>query len=215
MRINITSRYGEVSNLHPTGHKGVDIALKEGSPIRSVMDGVVEQVTHLKDNIGEGVLIRFSDGSTGIYGHLSEILVKEGAIVKAGQIIGKSGNTGHSTGPHLHFGLKVDGKFTDPSGVVLKTVEHDSVLTTIGKWFIERGKPGTYEHADYNMWSDLGESILKGVVETWLPNFMLAMPFLFGVGMGVWGLLAMINKLANCSNCFNLISSKHGDPLLS
>jgi murein DD-endopeptidase MepM/ murein hydrolase activator NlpD len=201
MLVRITSKFGEVSTIHPAGHKGVDIALKEGTPLRSVMDGTVEKVLHLKENIGEGVIIKFEDGTTGIYGHLSKINVKEGDSIQGGEIIGYSGNTGRVVGEnggyHLHFGLKNDeGQFIDPTAVVDKTVngEHDGILTTIGKWFAERGTPGTYEHADYNLWVDLGQAIMKGVVDTWLPNFMLALPFLFVVSMGMWGLLSMVNK---------------------
>jgi murein DD-endopeptidase MepM/ murein hydrolase activator NlpD len=194
MIVRVTSKFGEVSTIHPAGHKGVDIALKEGTPIKSVMNGVVEKVVHLKDNIGEGVIIKFENGTTGIYGHLSKISVEEGETLRAGEILGYSGSSGRSTGPHLHFGLKENGEFIDPSGVVQKTVEHDGILTSIGKWFAERGAPGTYEHADYNLWGDIGEKILHGVVQGWLPNFMVALPFLFIVSMGMWGLLSMVNK---------------------
>lgn len=195
MKIRITSRYGETDFMHPNGHTGIDIALNEGTPLRSVMDGVVEKIVDYgPHNIGKGIIVKFEDGTTGIYGHLSEVTAKQGELLHAGEIIGFSGNTGRSTGPHLHFGLKENGEFVDPSGVALKKVEHDGILTSIGKWFMERGAPGTYEHADYNMWSDLGETIMKGVIETWLPNFMLALPFLFVVSMGMWGFLAMINK---------------------
>ena len=91
MIVRITSRYGEVSQLHPTGHKGVDIALNEGTPLRSVSDGIVERVVDLgSENIGKGVIIRYDDNTQAIYGHMSDIKVKVGEMVSDGQIIGYS-----------------------------------------------------------------------------------------------------------------------------
>jgi hypothetical protein len=208
MIVRITSKFGEVSTIHPHGHKGIDISLNEGTPVKSVMDGVVEKVVHLKDNIGEGVIVRFEDGTKGIYGHLSKINVKEEETLQAGEILGYSGNSGHSTGAHLHFGLKENGEFIDPTSIVDKTVngEHEGILTSIGKWFIERGKVNTFENADYNVWGYIGEKAIKGFVDHWLPNYMMALPVLFVVSMGVWGLLNMVNRtIANLGVGFVMV----------
>jgi hypothetical protein len=195
MKFRLSSEYGELSPVRDHVHRGIDLAMPEGTPLNSLFSGVVERIVNTEGSLGKGVIVRFTDGSHGIYGHLSQINVKEGALIKAGEIIGLSGNTGHSTGPHLHFSLKENGHFVDPTQYADKLAgEQHGILTELGKWFIERGEPGTYEHADYNVWSNLGEKLLSGFVHHWLPDFMLALPFLAVVSMGMWGLLAMVNK---------------------
>jgi murein DD-endopeptidase MepM/ murein hydrolase activator NlpD len=83
------------------------------------MDGVVEQVVDFGNkNVGKGVFIRNDDGTLSIYGHMSKIKVKVGEHLHSGESIGFSGNTGHSTGPHLHYGMKdAAGHWMDPSPV--------------------------------------------------------------------------------------------------
>ncbi len=88
-------------------HTGVDYAAAENTPVFSVKDGVVHSV---KDNGNEGfgksVAVRHADGYTSFYAHLNAFGVKPGDSVKAGQQIGLSGNTGLSSGPHLHFEVR-------------------------------------------------------------------------------------------------------------
>jgi hypothetical protein len=195
MKFRLTSPYGELSQIRNHVHKGIDLAMPEGTPLNSLSSGVIERIVNTQGGIGKGVIVKFNDGTQGIYGHLSGVNVKEGQYVGTGEIIGYSGNTGHSTGPHLHFALKENGQFVNPTQYADKLAgEQNGILTELGKWFIERGKPGTYEHADYNVWSDIGEKMLSGFVHHWLPDFMLALPFLAGVSVGMWGLLAMVNK---------------------
>lgn len=85
------------------GHDGIDFDIKEGTEIYAVADGEVVVISD--DQYGKRVVLRHEFGET-IYGHLQEILVQEGQLVKKGEKIGLSGNTGISTGPHLHFGIK-------------------------------------------------------------------------------------------------------------
>lgn len=119
MKYRITSRFGEMESFRTHPHRGVDFSMPEGEPIRSIQNGVVEKVVDYgNQNIGKGVLVKWEDGKTAIYGHMSEIEVREGEIVSAGDLLGYSGNTGHSTAPHLHFGLKENGHFIDPSPYV-------------------------------------------------------------------------------------------------
>lgn len=116
----ITSEFGVMdTSIRENAHSGIDLATFEGTPLINVSDGVVTQIYRLGDkNVGNGIKVENSDGVEIIYGHLSEISVKVGDKVDIGQIIGKTGNTGNSTGPHLHLGAKLDGKFIDPQQFV-------------------------------------------------------------------------------------------------
>lgn len=96
-------------------HNGIDLSMPEGTELRSVANGVVERITNYgNENIGTGVIIRTDDGTRFIYGHLSEASVNVGDQITTGQLIGLSGNTGHSTGAHLHFAVHQDGQFVNP-----------------------------------------------------------------------------------------------------
>ena len=112
----ISSKFGY--RTHPvTGrrsfHKGVDIAAKRGTKVLASRSGKVELVTYQR-YLGKYVKIRHKDGSYALYGHLSKRLAKQGQYVKAGQVIGKVGSTGRSTGPHLDFSIRVKEKAVDP-----------------------------------------------------------------------------------------------------
>jgi murein DD-endopeptidase MepM/ murein hydrolase activator NlpD len=63
---------------------------------------------------GRAIRLLHDDGTVSVYGHLSQILVSDGARVEAGEQIGEEGNTGHSTGPHLHFEIRIGGTPVDP-----------------------------------------------------------------------------------------------------
>lgn len=96
------------------GHEGVDLYLKEGDPVTAVAPGRVFRIhTDPKShNYGLHVRIRHANGYRTIYCHLSEIHVKTGDPIKAGQVIGLGGSTGRSSGPHLHLTLKRDNAHT-------------------------------------------------------------------------------------------------------
>lgn len=121
MKFQITSPYQAMESFRDHAHKGIDINFPNGTELHSVMDGVVEKVVHLKDNIGNGVFVKFEDGTTGIYGHMSKVTVEEGQVVHSGDLLGFSGNSGHVVGTnggyHLHFGLKetASGEFLNPT----------------------------------------------------------------------------------------------------
>ena len=87
-------------------HNGLDFGCPIGTPVLATDDGTVIFTDDVPDSGGTGVQIQHSWGSS-LYWHLSEISVKSGDQVKKGDVIGKSGNTGYSTGPHLHFGIKI------------------------------------------------------------------------------------------------------------
>lgn len=115
MKYKITSRFLEQESFRIRPHTGIDFAMPEGTPIRSIKDGIVHLADYGNFNSGKTVFVKWSDGKTAIYGHLSNFSVKDGQYVKAGDLLGYSGNTGHSTGAHLHFGIKEGGRFIDPS----------------------------------------------------------------------------------------------------
>ena len=100
-------------------HHGFDLAMPEGTELRSVMNGVVERVVDFGgQNLGKGVFIRNEDGTLSIYGHMSKIKVIAGEHLMAGESIGFSGNTGHSIAAHLHYGMKdAAGHWMDPSPI--------------------------------------------------------------------------------------------------
>lgn len=94
-------------------HAGIDLASGIGSPVRAVAGGRVESAGW-EGGYGRAVRITHSDGTVTIYGHMSALLVDSGERVKAGQLIGREGNTGQSTGPHLHFEVRVNGTPVNP-----------------------------------------------------------------------------------------------------
>lgn len=106
------SKYQNVSGYHT----GIDIAADTGTPIVASMQGIVELVSNEGD-YGKHVKIRCNNVYT-IYAHCSKIFVKEGQIVAEGQKIANVGSTGNSTGPHLHFEIRVEDRFVDPAKVI-------------------------------------------------------------------------------------------------
>jgi murein DD-endopeptidase MepM/ murein hydrolase activator NlpD len=115
----ITAAYGDKGDMWSGTngtHKGTDYAVPIGTPVISWKDGVVSNQV-LDAGYGTAVMIEHADGMQSIYGHLSAKEVNAGDTVKAGQRIGKSGDTGNSSGPHLHFELrKGKNNPVDPAG---------------------------------------------------------------------------------------------------
>jgi murein DD-endopeptidase MepM/ murein hydrolase activator NlpD len=94
-------------------HNGEDIGAPMGTDVLSTNDGVVRlTVDHIFS--GKGVYVDHGLGFYSMYFHLSEVSVKEGDLVKAGQVVGKVGATGRATGPHLHWGVKLNGARVNP-----------------------------------------------------------------------------------------------------
>ncbi|MDB5507531.1 MAG: Membrane protein related to metalloendopeptidase [Devosia sp.] len=101
-------------------HTGVDLAAKSGTPIYAAGDGTIE-LAGWQSGYGKKVEIAHVNGFETAYGHMSRIAdgIKPGVKVRQGQVIGYVGSTGNSTGPHLHFEIKINGNFVDPLGVKL------------------------------------------------------------------------------------------------
>ena len=96
-------------------HKGLDIKVYIGDTIRSAFSGKVRIVRYEGGGYGKYIVIRHNNGLETIYGHLSKQLVKENQEVRAGEVIGLGGNTGRSTGSHLHFETRLCGVSLNPA----------------------------------------------------------------------------------------------------
>jgi hypothetical protein len=112
----MTSEFGQRS--HTRYHYGVDLKLNIGDSVRAAFDGVVRISQYNHGGYGNVVVIRHYNGLETIYGHLSGRAVVPGQIVRAGELIGYGGNTGHSTGPHLHFETRFKGQAIDPRTII-------------------------------------------------------------------------------------------------
>ena len=116
----ITSKFG--SRTSPTkgassDHKGIDIGASTGTDIVAAAAGEVVISTY-SYSAGNYVMVNHSGGVYTVYMHASKLLCKVGDTVKQGQVIAKVGSTGYSTGPHLHFGIRVNGTYVNPTQYV-------------------------------------------------------------------------------------------------
>ena len=123
-------------------HNGEDIGAPMGADVAATNDGVV-RITDDHIFSGKGVFIDHGLGFYTMYFHLSEVLVKDGDLVKAGQIIGKVGATGRATGPHLHWGVKLNGARVNPYSLLDLPLKNGSspgntVLTPVAESTPER-----------------------------------------------------------------------------
>lgn len=109
----VSSRYGlrwGGSDFHP----GIDIAADEGTPVVATADGVIVESGWNSGGYGYMVDIDHGNGIITRYGHNSQLAVSVGTAVKKGQVIAYVGNTGFSTGPHLHYEVRVNGRAVNP-----------------------------------------------------------------------------------------------------
>jgi hypothetical protein len=121
----ISSYFG--SRIHPiTGekdfHNGVDVPAVTGTPVYAIADGEVTFVGisgTMTSGGGKTIVIKHDNGTEAVYMHLSGYGVRVGQRVQQGNEVGKVGNTGGSTGPHLHFAFRVDGSYIDALGIIL------------------------------------------------------------------------------------------------
>ena len=151
----MTSGYG-YRRSYGRMHKGVDIALQEGDTVRAALNGVVTRVDFEAGGYGNFIVVRHADGLETRYAHLNGSIVAEGDNVVAGQPIGIGGNTGNSTGPHLHFETRLYGVAFDPTTIfdfsmpagmtgyrTLATLDH-AVTPKTGTAKTELAGKGTY-----------------------------------------------------------------------
>jgi hypothetical protein len=103
-------------------HKGIDIDLEKGDRVSAAFDGKV-RVAKKQGGFGNVVILMHPNGLETVYAHLSKLKVKEGDVVLSGQTIGLGGNTGHSSGSHLHFEVHYLGHALNP-GAIISFTEH-------------------------------------------------------------------------------------------
>jgi murein DD-endopeptidase MepM/ murein hydrolase activator NlpD len=106
--------YGWITQGYRVGHSAIDIAAFQGTPVTAADRGVVIRAGWSSVGYGQFVVIDHNIDYITLYAHLSEIYVEEGQIVGKGQLLGRVGSTGNSTGPHLHFEIRDFGARVDP-----------------------------------------------------------------------------------------------------
>ena len=130
VRGQLTSPYGWRPRFGRM-HRGVDLNLHVGDSVVSAFDGKVRVVKYQAGGYGHYIVVRHDNGLETVYGHLSRTLVRPGQRVRAGQLIAKGGNTGRSTGPHLHFETRFMGLAINPEAIIdfENKVTHKDVFT--------------------------------------------------------------------------------------
>lgn len=113
----VTSGYGYRSRFRRM-HYGVDLSLHVGDTVRAAFSGKVRLTKYEARGYGYYVVMRHDNGMETVYGHLSRFLVKPDQVVKAGDPIALGGNTGRSTGPHLHFETRYLGIAVNPAAII-------------------------------------------------------------------------------------------------
>jgi hypothetical protein len=135
MKFVLTGKYLEVADIRGgVPHTGIDMRMGENTVLRSIKEGFVERVIH-NDKIGNGVVIHWEDGRNYIYGHLNKIFVEHGDKIEKGQAFALSGNTGNSSGPHLHFAVQDHGNFIDPTAIGPDVA---AMAGGSGNWFVDK-----------------------------------------------------------------------------
>jgi len=110
-KFNLKRKHPVLGYIRP--HRGIDYRAKIGTPVYAVSDGIVVRAKRY-GTYGEYIKIKHKENVYSEYGHLSKYNCHKWKRVKKGDLIGYTGNTGRSTGPHLHFGLKINNEFVNP-----------------------------------------------------------------------------------------------------
>ena len=122
----VTGRFGSrrvINGQHKRPHSGEDIAAPKGTPVLAVNSGTVAAaVDHFFS--GKGVIIDHGVGLFSMYFHLSEITVQQGQALNKGDLLGKVGATGRATGPHLHWGIRLNGARVNPYALTALPLEN-------------------------------------------------------------------------------------------
>lgn len=126
----VTSNYGRRWRKQ---HEGIDVKVYTGDTIRAAFDGKVRICKYNRGGYGYYIVIRHPNGLETLYGHLSKQIVKKDQIVRAGEPIGLGGNTGKSSGSHLHFETRLLGKPINPA--LMFDFEHQDIT---GDYYVVR-----------------------------------------------------------------------------
>jgi hypothetical protein len=132
-----TSRFGTRRvNVYPNGgkttsiHAGIDFGVPRGTQVAACANGIVRLAMN-RIVTGNTVIIEHAPGVYSEYYHMNKVLVKPGSAVRAGDIVGESGSTGFSTGPHLHWEIRVASENTDPDAFVSRALLDKTVILAI------------------------------------------------------------------------------------
>lgn len=122
-------------------HQGTDWGMPVGTPLVACFDCVVSRIEKYRLNgYGPSVYIRSLDGKfEALYAHMDGIFVELSQKLKAGEPLGQSGNKGFSTGPHLHFGLKLYGEYVDPEKYIDVGVSEQEKLIKTDEYVVKEG----------------------------------------------------------------------------
>lgn len=204
MKFTISSPFGAMESFRRAPHTGIDIPLQEGTLLQAIQDGVVTKVYDGTTSLGKGVAIKTEDGTTHIYGHMSEVNADPGQILHAGDVIGASGNTGFSTGPHLHFATRMpNGEYSDPTHFFdeLSASFVSSNPSGFGKvieFFKERGAVNQYSKAaqkgEHPFWNWIWEKICDGSIYLW-DLFVTYLPDIMGYGAVLAGITIILGAM--------------------
>ncbi|MDE7419158.1 MAG: peptidoglycan DD-metalloendopeptidase family protein [Muribaculaceae bacterium] len=164
----ITSKFGWRPQFQRV-HHGVDLSLNIGDTVRAAISGTVKQISYDANGYGHYVVMAHPDGMETVYGHLQYALVSQGQFVSAGQPLAIGGNTGNSTGPHLHFETRLGGVAVDPMllfdfyGTVYwhEDTPATAVKTTKGPTYSHQSKSLKKENTYIVRYGDTLESIAR------------------------------------------------------
>lgn len=182
MKFRVSSEFGVLEEIrNGRSHTGIDLAIPSGTDLRSIADGFVTKIVDMgSESLGKAVYIKTKSGEVHIFGHMQDISVKQGEVVHFGDLIGHSGNTGYSSGPHLHFAIKDDGQFVDPSNMLDKLQEVS----------------GPYNQSDFSMFDLIKEGPeaikdqIKEVIQESIQELFLSLGIFIYDSLQVVGLIA-------------------------
>lgn len=174
----ITSAFGSVRHLVFDGqkspsygreHGGIDYGLPEGTPVFASADGTIQATPYDAPGFGNYIKLVTDDGTELFYGHLNSKNAPGGARVKAGDLVGYSGNSGKSTGPHLHFEVRKSGSKMDPSawlagagnpslneGSIPQPIRADLTMSNPFGHILNAGGPGITSATDFSSMTNSG-----------------------------------------------------------
>lgn len=187
----LTQGFGErpevYKDLGLPGHNGIDWGLVVGTPILAVDSGRVIMTDNSPDGFGLHVKLQHSWGQS-LYAHLSQFKAELNKNVNVGDAVGLSGNTGFSTGPHLHFGMRVDpysqadgwNGYTNPqrfldwpdSGTSPDSTELEQRLTEARQALAEFEESFTFERQELTQQADLWQEAIADLVRRYMPGQM-------------------------------------------
>jgi Peptidase family M23 len=203
MKFVLSGKYGELSEVRNwKPHNGIDLAIPEGETLRSITDGIVTKVFDGHGKIGKGIAIKTENGETHIFGHMSEVDVKPGQTIQAGDVLGESGATGHAHGAHLHFGVQnPDGSFVDPTpiaDVVAAAAGNDQGFFSKAWEFLkDPGRVTSESGAEHGglLWRWIENELHNLTVDAW-NWFVVNLPDIMGYGAIAAGVFVILGSMA-------------------